>query len=93
MAAKEESAAAGGEGTELKKVQQKVVKMILEEDDYGIEMTMEAIRILSHLAELKLKKAVGLGVDDMVLPEKFNCPLSGEIMGDPVVLSSGQVGL
>ncbi|XP_022744040.1 U-box domain-containing protein 9-like [Durio zibethinus] len=89
MAEKEETAAAGEE-TELKKELQRVVKMILEEGEYGIEITIEAIRILSCLAELKLKKPVGLGIDDTVLPEKFKCPLSGEIMGDPVVLASGQ---
>ncbi|XVE62658.1 hypothetical protein DITRI_Ditri06bG0136800 [Diplodiscus trichospermus] len=89
MAEKEESVKAGEE-TELKNELQKVMKMILEEDDYGIEITIEAIRILSCLARLKLKKPVGLGMDDTVLPEKFKCPISGEIMGDPVVLSSGQ---
>ncbi|XP_022746481.1 U-box domain-containing protein 9-like [Durio zibethinus] len=89
MAEKEESAVAEGE-TELKKELQRVVKRILEEDDYGIEITIEAIRILSRLEEVKLKKHVGLGMDDTGLPEKFKCPLSGEIMGDPVVLGSGQ---
>ncbi|XVF57011.1 hypothetical protein PTKIN_Ptkin06aG0168300 [Pterospermum kingtungense] len=81
----ESSAAATGEETELKKELQRVVKTILEEDDHGIEVTMEAIRILSCLADLKLKKSVGLGMD-----EKFKCPLSNEIMADPVILSSGQ---
>ncbi|XVF06501.1 hypothetical protein REPUB_Repub06bG0053800 [Reevesia pubescens] len=90
MAGKEESAVATGEETELKKELQRVVKMILEEDNYGIEITIEALRILSCLAELKLKKPVCLGMEDTVLPEKFKCPLSGEIMGDPVVLCSGQ---
>ncbi|XWS58463.1 hypothetical protein CRYUN_Cryun08bG0035900 [Craigia yunnanensis] len=37
-----------------------------------------------------MRKPVGLGMDDTVLPEKFKCPLSGEIMDDPVVLGSGQ---
>ena len=92
MAEKEESATAGEE-TELKKELRRVVKIILEEDDYGIDITIEAIRILSCLAELKLKKPVGLGTIYTVLPEKFKCPLSGEIMGDPVVLGSGQVRL
>ncbi|XP_021283192.1 U-box domain-containing protein 9-like [Herrania umbratica] len=86
--AKTESAAVGEE-TELKKELGRVVKTILEEDDIGLK-TIEATRILCNLAELKLKKPVGLGVDDMVMPEKFKCPLSGEIMGDPVVLASGE---
>ncbi|XVF30932.1 hypothetical protein REPUB_Repub16aG0101900 [Reevesia pubescens] len=29
-------------------------------------------------------------MDDTGLPEKFKCPLSGQIMGDPVALGSGQ---
>ncbi|KAK6232884.1 hypothetical protein QUC31_009824 [Theobroma cacao] len=86
--AKTESAAVGEE-TELKKELQRVVKTILEEDDIGLK-TIEATRILSNLAELKLKKPVGIRLDDTIFPEKFKCPLSGEIMGDPVVLSSGQ---
>ncbi|XP_017976723.1 PREDICTED: U-box domain-containing protein 9 [Theobroma cacao] len=86
--AKTESAAAGEE-TELKKELGRVVKTILEEEDIGLK-TIEATRILCNLAELKLKKPVGLGVDDAVMPEKFKCPLSGERMGDPVILASGQ---
>ncbi|OMO87847.1 hypothetical protein COLO4_20543 [Corchorus olitorius] len=88
--AKQEELVAAGEETELKKELERIVKMILEEDDYGIETTIEAIRILSCLANLKMKKPVGLGIDDKVLSDKFKCPLSGEIMGDPVVLGSGQ---
>ncbi|XP_022718995.1 U-box domain-containing protein 9-like [Durio zibethinus] len=88
MAEKEELEATGEE-TELKKELQRVVKTILE-DGNGIEITIEAMRIFSCLAELMLKKPLGLGMDDTVLPEKFKCPLSGEIMGDPVVLGSGQ---
>ncbi|XWS57805.1 hypothetical protein CRYUN_Cryun09bG0205000 [Craigia yunnanensis] len=89
MAEKEESSAAGEE-TKLKKELERVVKMILEEDDYGIHITIQAIRILSCLSALKLKKPIDLEMDDTVLSEKFKCPLSGEIMGDPVVLASGQ---
>ncbi|XVF57021.1 hypothetical protein PTKIN_Ptkin06aG0169100 [Pterospermum kingtungense] len=63
MAEKGESAAAGEE-TGLKKELQKVVKVILEEDDYGIERTKEAITILLRLAELKHQKPVDVGRDD-----------------------------
>lgn len=84
MAEKEESSeAAGGRGEELKKELQSVVKKIVDGDNYGIEITQKAIRILSGLADLS----------DTVLAKKFRCPLSGEIMGDPVVLSSGVVRL
>lgn len=97
MAEKGESlAAAAGEETELKEKLQRVVKILLDEDDYGIEITTEAIGILSCLADLKLKKSVGMDDednDDTVLPEKFKCPISDEMMADPVILSSGQVRL
>ncbi|XVF57018.1 hypothetical protein PTKIN_Ptkin06aG0168800 [Pterospermum kingtungense] len=85
MAEKGESAAAGEE-TGLKKQLQKLVKVILEEDDYGIEITEEAITILSRLAALKPKKPVGLGRDDTGLAEKFK--YLG--MYDPATLSSSQ---
>ncbi|MBA0637256.1 hypothetical protein Godav_022098 [Gossypium davidsonii] len=77
MAEKEESSAAGGgREEELKKELQSVVKKIVDEDNYGTEITLKAISILSDLS-------------DTVLTKKFRCPISGEIMGDPVVLSSG----
>ncbi|XVF57015.1 hypothetical protein PTKIN_Ptkin06aG0168500 [Pterospermum kingtungense] len=85
MAEGGESAAAGEE-TGLKKQLQKLVKVILEEDDYGIEITEEATRILSRLAALKLKKPVALGRDDTGLAEKFK----GLGLDDAVILSSGQ---
>ncbi|KAE8663058.1 Germin-like protein subfamily 1 member 18 [Hibiscus syriacus] len=94
MAEKKESAAAigGGKEAELKKELESVMKMILEEVDYGIEKIIEAIRILTRLTESKLKKPAGLGLelDDTVLTDAFTCPLSGQIMADPVVLASGQ---
>ncbi|XP_039045557.1 U-box domain-containing protein 9-like [Hibiscus syriacus] len=84
MAEKEESAA------ELKKEVESVVKTIVEEGDYGIEKTIQAIRILTRLTESKLKKPAGLGLDDTILTETFKCPLSGQVMADPVVVASGQ---
>lgn len=65
---------------------------MLKEDDYGIEKTVEALKRLSSLAALKLKKPV-LGIEETVLREKFKCPISGEIMRDPVVLALGEVRL
>ncbi|XP_058202710.1 U-box domain-containing protein 9-like [Rhododendron vialii] len=76
------------------------MKLILDEDDYavqeldkaisilsslkqarGIETTDEAIRIVSSLTELKTKESV---------PNESKCPMSGETMGDPVVVASGR---
>ena len=76
--------------TELKKELEKLVKAILDEEDYRVEVTDEAMRVLSVLKELKFKKSLKM-VDDTDVPEEFKCPISREIMGDPVVLATGQV--
>jgi hypothetical protein len=76
--------------TELKKELEKLVKAILDEEDYRVEVTDEAMRVLSVLKKLKFKKSLKM-VDDTVVPEEFKCPISREIMGDPVVLATGQV--
>ncbi|KAL7201345.1 hypothetical protein ACSBR1_033108 [Camellia fascicularis] len=93
--------------TELKKELQRQIKPILDEDDYEIKATDEAMRILSSLKELKVK---GIEITNetlrfvsslkelkckesasyMVVPEEFKCPISREIMHDPVVLATGQ---
>ncbi|GMI84618.1 ARABIDOPSIS THALIANA PLANT U-BOX 9, plant U-box 9 [Hibiscus trionum] len=92
MAERDEPEAAGGGGkeAELKKELESVVNKMLEEDDFRIEKTVQAIRILTRLGESKLNKPAGLGIDDPILSESFKCPLSGKIMGDPVILASGQ---
>ncbi|KAK8651083.1 hypothetical protein V6N13_140698 [Hibiscus sabdariffa] len=92
MAEKVESGSAvgGKKETKVKEELESAVKTILVEDDYATDKTVEAIRILTRLTELKLKKPSSLGLDDTFLSETFKCPISGEIMGDPVVLASGQ---
>lgn len=68
---------------ELKKELEKVMKLILDEDDYSVQELDKAI-IVSSLRELKTKESV---------PNESKCPMSGEIMGDPFVVASGQVRL
>ncbi|KAL9379278.1 hypothetical protein Peur_027760 [Populus x canadensis] len=75
--------------TELKKELEKLVKTILVEEDYRVEVTDEAMRILSVLKELKFEKSSKV-VDNTVIPEEFICPISKKIMNDPVVLATGQ---
>ncbi|KAG6750724.1 hypothetical protein POTOM_045233 [Populus tomentosa] len=75
--------------TELKKELEKLVETILVEEDYRVEVTDEATRILSVLKELKFKKSSKV-VDNTVIPEEFICPISKKIMNDPVVLATGQ---
>ena len=76
--------------TELRKELEKLVKTILVEEDYTVEVIDEAMRILRVLKELKIKKSLKV-VDNTVIPEEFRCPISTKIMSDPVVLSTGQV--
>ncbi|KAL3828938.1 hypothetical protein ACJIZ3_017740 [Penstemon smallii] len=81
---------------ELKKELQRLVKAIVEEDDVNLD-SME--QMLFALKELKLKKnsVSNLNVNcvnnisnqEMVL-EEFKCPLSKELMRDPVIIATGQ---
>ncbi|KAE9451835.1 hypothetical protein C3L33_16264, partial [Rhododendron williamsianum] len=47
-----------------------------------IETTDEAVRIVYSPRELKIKESAR---------KEFKCPMSAEIMGDPVVVASGQI--
>ncbi|KAH7571775.1 hypothetical protein ACOSP7_014601 [Xanthoceras sorbifolium] len=74
--------------SELKKELQRLMNSIIDGDDYAIHDTNEAIGVLSSLIKLKARKYIG--VQGGEVPLEFKCPLSGEIMSDPVVLASGQ---
>lgn len=90
---------------ELKKELQRAVKAILDEEDDGggdcsVESTNRAMQCLCALRDLMLKPlgcSGSLGIGNLSLgvlpPKEFLCPLSGKLMNDPVVLSSGQVRL
>lgn len=80
----------------LKKELQRLVRTIVDEDDYSIHAIDQAKDALFALRGLimfnkrsspttfKLREAVPC-------PEEFKCPLSNEFMRDPVILASGQV--
>ncbi|XP_059660059.1 U-box domain-containing protein 9-like [Cornus florida] len=77
--------------TELKKELQRLVKAIGDDDDLNIDTINRASKTLSALRDLKLKKPMPLKLHDSLdFPEEFRCPLSNELMIDPVVVSSGQ---
>ncbi|TYH25541.1 hypothetical protein ES288_A03G177300v1 [Gossypium darwinii] len=81
---------------ELKKELQKLVRTIVDEDDYSIhaiDRAKDALCALKGLimfnkrslpATFKLHEAVPC-------PEEFKCPLFNELMRDPIILASGQV--
>lgn len=85
--------------TELKRELLKLVKSIADDDDdddVNLDTIDRAQRTLRALRELKLKRSVGLKAcdsrcgGDTAVPEEFKCPLSMELMRDPVIIASGQ---
>ncbi|KAJ7961628.1 RING-type E3 ubiquitin transferase [Quillaja saponaria] len=77
----------------LKKVLFRLVKAIVDDEDYSIETIVEAEETLRALKELQLSTcSFSFKLQDILLscPEEFRCPLSKELMTDPVILYSGQ---
>ncbi|XP_010547136.1 PREDICTED: U-box domain-containing protein 9-like [Tarenaya hassleriana] len=84
---------------ELKKEMQKLVRSILEEegdDNLGVQAFDQLQEALLALKEMTVrKKKMGNSsslemFETMSCPDEFRCPLSNELMRDPVVLASGQ---
>ncbi|KAL8500980.1 hypothetical protein ACS0TY_020531 [Phlomoides rotata] len=84
---------------ELKKEFQKMVRAIVDDDDINLEAIDKAQRTLLALKELKLKKSLSLKILNQhcnqetasgKVPEEFVCPLSKELMRDPVIIATGQ---
>ncbi|KAL4354074.1 hypothetical protein GQ457_06G017940 [Hibiscus cannabinus] len=71
-----------GEKTELKQELQRLLKVILEEDECSVDMAINSIGILSRLTEMKLNQSVELGValpkvdHDMDVPMPDQCPVN-----------------
>ncbi|KDP23775.1 hypothetical protein JCGZ_23608 [Jatropha curcas] len=82
--------------SELKEQLQILVQAILDEEDYSLGITDQIINILTALKKLKLKKLQNSSddslkvVDDCVVPDEFKCPISRELMTDPVILATGR---
>ncbi|KAL2488302.1 U-box domain-containing protein 9 [Forsythia ovata] len=83
---------------ELKRELQKLVKAIVDDEDVNLEAIDRAQQMLSSLKELKLKKYLSLNFHNNhnrevvfgAVPEEFKCPLSKELMRDPVIVATGQ---
>ncbi|XP_075503940.1 U-box domain-containing protein 9-like [Primulina tabacum] len=95
----EEDSNMAAKAMELKRELQKMVKAIVDADDVDLETTDRALQMLRDLKELKLKKSMSLKLrsgykDEETLygtaPEAFRCPLSKELMRDPVIVANGQ---
>ncbi|WOL11367.1 U-box domain-containing protein 9-like [Canna indica] len=87
---------------ELKKVLLRLTKAISEEEDVRVETYEEAARTLAALKDLRSRgcrnsngtltsqRKVEGKIDWVEIPEHFLCPISAELMRDPVILASGQ---
>ncbi|KAJ9169816.1 hypothetical protein P3X46_017966 [Hevea brasiliensis] len=79
--------------TELKKELRKLLTTIVEDDDdYPIHTIDQAKCTLSALMELKMnKRSLSFKLSQTLsCPDEFKCPLSNELMRDPVILATGQ---
>ncbi|KAG7946497.1 hypothetical protein I3843_14G042200 [Carya illinoinensis] len=79
--------------TELKKELQRLVREIVDAEDYSNETIDRAKEKLCALKELKLtgKRSPSLKLlETLACPDEFRCPLSKELMADPVIVATGQ---
>lgn len=88
---------------ELKRELRRIVKAIAvvveddcSSDDVNLEALDRAHRLLCALKELKIKKRSSLSVkihdsSTLTVPQEFCCPLSKQLMRDPVIVATGQV--
>lgn len=96
MAKSTVDSAAAKTAEELKNMIKKLVKAIVDDDDAKAETFEETSRALSSLRDIYANNGDGSkkkdgGIEPVQIPKHFLCPISSEIMRDPVVLSSGQV--
>ncbi|CAN8260161.1 unnamed protein product [Cochlearia groenlandica] len=87
--------AAIAKARELKCEMKKLLRKIEEEDDdlgvQTIDQLHEALSAFRHATMKKTAKSSSLDMLEKVsCPEEFRCPLSNELMRDPVVIASGQ---
>ena len=75
--------------SELKDKLRELVKAIVDSDsdDFNSQTADDAIATLSALKNLKFANSV----HDFPVPPEFRCPISTQLMTDPVILSTGQV--
>ncbi|KAK1428512.1 hypothetical protein QVD17_17347 [Tagetes erecta] len=80
----------------LKKELERVVKTIVEDEEIGFGFTDcvdKAAKILQSLKDLKQSTSVDASysfIKFQSCPQEFNCPISKEIMKDPVIISTGK---
>ncbi|KAF3625394.1 U-box domain-containing protein 9 [Capsicum annuum] len=75
---------------ELKRELQRLVKAILSEDDINVDTIDKTHQTLFALKDLNLKQRPSSFNSQLPFPDEFRCPLSKELMRDPVILATGQ---
>ncbi|XP_054792019.1 U-box domain-containing protein 9-like isoform X1 [Prosopis cineraria] len=77
---------------DLKQKLRGLVNIILDAEDFPLARLDEAITTLSALKDLKCKSTGSFPqkFDDLSIPPEFRCPISQELMSDPVILATGQ---
>ncbi|KAF3602256.1 hypothetical protein F2Q69_00039026 [Brassica cretica] len=79
---------------ELKREMKKLLRTIEEDDDFSVQTIDQLQETLSDFKRATIKKMTKSSSLEMLetvsCPEEFRCPLSNELMRDPVVLASGQ---
>lgn len=84
---------AAAKAIELKKELQRLVRAIVDDEDYSTQTIDEAKEKLRALRELKMKGNRSLSLklpETLTCPEEFRCPLSKDLMRDPVIVATGQ---
>ncbi|KAL8138944.1 hypothetical protein V2J09_004945 [Rumex salicifolius] len=66
--------------------------LVEEKDEFVLDAIDRAKEVLFTLKDLKASETASLRLDDSSLsfPEEFRCPLSKQLMRDPVVVATGQ---
>uniref|UniRef100_A0A7N0U766 RING-type E3 ubiquitin transferase n=1 Tax=Kalanchoe fedtschenkoi TaxID=63787 RepID=A0A7N0U766_KALFE len=76
---------------ELKRELKRLVEAIVGDEDNGDGVCEDqASKVLGALREMKSRKSGSICLGTVCVPEEFRCPISKQLMGDPVVLSTGK---
>ncbi|CAN4093735.1 unnamed protein product [Withania somnifera] len=78
--------------TEFKRELQRLVKAIISDDDINVDAIDKTHETLCALKVLKIKRPSSFNTPESQhpVPDEFRCPLSKELMRDPVILVTGQ---
>lgn len=91
VSATDATVVANAEGLDLKLKLRGLVNIILDDDNCPVATIHEAITTLSALKDLKYSRPLPQKFDELSIPAEFRCPISRELMRDPVILATGQV--